>query len=476
MVQGAVLPLPCQTARVQIMQAYESSFPELLRFVCAGCLAKQDKPDDEQDGDGCDPGVGSSGELSHDAHQGGAHEGGAFAENVIDTEVFPRFFGRDDPGKVGTGQGLDGALEHSHQESQKPELPLLVQLDSEQRDQRIGSDADLQKQRSGILLGKPGEEQGKGEGDHLGQKESQEKPCRVKPQGASVGSRHLDDGIDPVDEEKECQKVQENMLLPPDIQERPVKPEKAFFYRMLWEGDKMPLAVMFKERKAHKEPPCRIDDEGKGHGGLHGKPQAFVHQYQGQGQEEGNAASNISPGITVRGDAVQSFRSRHIHQHGIIKDQACAVSYLGDDEYHQKGEPGRWKGEDRTCRHAQDHAEGEQRFFEILCVSQRTQGGAKDGDQDCGDAGGISPVGQVIHLRDPGAAGQGVEIDGEDGGNQQDEGGIAHIVENPVFFQFGKLCMFLHNKAAPLLGLDGQMPNMFYYTRFSLDDMLNLEI
>ena len=106
-----------------------------------GSFAEQYESDDKQYRDGGDTRIGHVSNLSYSAYQHGTHKGCAFTADVIDAEVFAGFFGGDDLGEVGTGESLNGALEHPHQHGQEPELPLLIQLDGEE------GDADRRRRR-----------------------------------------------------------------------------------------------------------------------------------------------------------------------------------------------------------------------------------------------------------------------------------------------------------------------------------------
>ena len=45
----------------------------------------------------------------------------------------------------------------------------------------------------------------------------------------------------------------------------------------------------------------------------------------------------------------------------------------------------------------------------------------------------------------PRGGGQGIKINGNQGGHQQNEGGISHIVQNPVFLQSREFQVFVHS-------------------------------
>ena len=120
--------------------------------------------------DGAHARVGHARQLGHGADQHGAHEGSALSADVVDAEVFPGLLRRNDAGEVGAGERLDRALEHAHHHGEEPELPLPVELDGEQRDGRVGRDADLDQARSLKPLGKLAEQQRAGKGDDLRQR------------------------------------------------------------------------------------------------------------------------------------------------------------------------------------------------------------------------------------------------------------------------------------------------------------------
>ena len=72
-------------------------------------------------------------------------------------------------------------------------------------------------------------------------------------------------------------------------------------------------------------------------------------------------------------------------------------------------------------------------------VCQRAEHGAGDGNKQRGSAGGVSPARQIVHGGNARVFRKIIKVNGNDGGNHQDKSGIADIVENPAFFQFGEL-------------------------------------
>src|SRR5699024_961581 len=56
----------------------------------------------------------------------------------------------------------------------------------------------------------------------------------------------------------------------------------------------------------------------------------------------------------------------------------------------------------------------------------------------------VPPKGQVFGVGQPRRPGQPVEVDGQDGGDQQGEGRVAHVVQDPALFQAGHLLRLFH--------------------------------
>ena len=97
-----------------------------------------------------------------------------------------------------------------------------------------------------------------------------------------------------------------------------------------------------------------------------------------------------------------------------------------------------------AAENTQHDAKGEQGLFKALVVRQSAADGTDEGYQKGGNGGGNAPVGEVLALRQPGGVGQGIEIDGDDGGDQQNKGGIADVIANPGFFQSREFELFFH--------------------------------
>ena len=97
-----------------------------------------------------------------------------------------------------------------------------------------------------------------------------------------------------------------------------------------------------------------------------------------------------------------------------------------------------------TAENTQHDTQSEQRLFEAFVVRQGAADGADERNQKGGNGGGDAPVGEVLALRQPGGIGQGVEIDGDDGGDQQNKGGVADVVADPGFFQSREFELFFH--------------------------------
>ena len=72
-------------------------------------------------------------------------------------------------------------------------------------------------------------------------------------------------------------------------------------------------------------------------------------------------------------------------------------------------------------------------------VRQRAEYRAGDSNKQGGRAGGVSPARQIVYRGYACVFRQIIEVDGDDGGNHQDKSGIADVIENPAFFQFGEL-------------------------------------
>ena len=118
----------------------------------AGCLCKEEEPQQEQNRDaGHTEGLVACC-LSDNTHHQQSQEACALAADVKQTEVLSGALLRDDLGEVAPGQRLDASLETADTECQEPELPELIQLHCEARNQEVGNDADLDELRRILFL------------------------------------------------------------------------------------------------------------------------------------------------------------------------------------------------------------------------------------------------------------------------------------------------------------------------------------
>ena len=156
-----------------------SCFVQLVR------IAEQEETDHKQysNGTNCQAGIHhrdtEDGEghtlssLADHSHQGSTHKGCALAADIHQTVVLTALFCGDDLTQVRTAQGLDAALEHTHQHSRSPELPQGCQEDGKESNAGVAQDADLDQQ-AGIVLGsQSAKEDSKGESHDLGHQQGQ---------------------------------------------------------------------------------------------------------------------------------------------------------------------------------------------------------------------------------------------------------------------------------------------------------------
>ena len=224
------------------------------------------------------------------------------------------------------------------------------------------------------------------------------------------------------------------MFLSLNIRQGAAKAAEAVAHRMLRRRRVVRLLIVAQKRERHQKPPGGIQKKRQRHGGLHGKTQTFIHQHQDKRKHKGNAASDISPGIALRRNIVHFLRRGDIHQHGIVKYQTGIKADLCDDEDSQKQNPGGRQRERGTADHAEHHTDGKERFLVVACVGDSAEHRAEHGYHNRRNRSGISPVSEIIHLRNTGILRQRVKINRKNRRHQHDKGGISDVVENPVLF------------------------------------------
>ena len=145
-----------------------------------------------------------------------------------------------------------------------------------------------------------------------------------------------------------------------------------------------------------------------------------------------------------------------VREHGIVKDQAAGIAHPGHHEDQKEPEPvgGKAQGDAANQSHAQKQQEDG--LFVALSIGEGTEHRPQHCHQQGGSRRRIAPVGQVLHIGEPGLLRQEVEVDGNDGGNEQREGGIAHIIENPAALRRGEF-QFVHAFAASCSGLGSKV-------------------
>ena len=413
------------------------------RFLCSVSDAhgdlEEDHADDEEDGDHADAGVDVAGDLADGADEGGAHEGGAFAADIQEPEVFTGLGRWDDAREVGAREGLDAALEHADHDGQQPELPLVFEKDGEDGDAKVGDDADGDEFRCGVTCGEAAEEDGEWKGHDLRHEERQQEACRVQSEGGAVGSGHVDDGVDAVDIEEESEEKEEDLLFRPDVAEGAPQSRETLAHGVLWPLHVVLLFVAFEQRQREEEPPDGRDAEGELHGQRHRDADGTAAQDQRQRENEGRAAADIAPGVASGGNHVHAFVGGDVREHGVVEDEARLVADLGDHKDHQEDQPVAGSAQ-RHAAHQPDHQkEQKDRPFEPAGIGQRAKGRPHEGHSQRHDRGSVTPVGQVIHAREAGTFSQAVEIDRHDRCDQERESRVADVVKDPVAFEF---CQF----------------------------------
>ena len=193
----------------------------------------------------------------------------------------------------------------------------------------------------------------------------------------------------------------------------------------------MLLTVDFHQGQGKGEPPNSVYEKGDRH--AHGILYKVTEKHHDEGNQEGNTAADVPPGIAVGRDLVQPFFRGDVGQHRIVKHQRGGKPHFGDAVDEQEGNPEHGHGEETAADDSQQGESEKQRAFaaEIRVSAENWR---DDGGDDGHDRRRVAPVRRRKRGTDAGFVGERTEIDGQNGGRQQDEGGITYIIENPPQF------------------------------------------
>ena len=223
---------------------------------------------------------------------------------------------------------------------------------------------------------------------------------------------------------------------------------QARLYGVAARFDEAALFVALPEREGAGDPPDGDDQEYEHHR-RHQRDEGehFVQNIDADGEQEGNAAADIAPRIAARGDFVHAFGLRYVAEHGIVDDEGELIGGLGEHEQHEEPQPVLHEAQHRAAQRADEDGGGKDLFAHAAEVGQRAQRGAEHRDDGGGNAGGVCPIGEIRRLRNAVRRGDGVEKDGEKGGYEEGERGVADIVPDP--FALGRGHLKLHSLPPP---------------------------
>lgn len=414
-----------------------------LPFFEAG--KEEQAADQEEQGQSADTPVGVAGGVRDKADDGGAEEGRAFADDVIESEVLSGLFCRDDLREVGAAHRLDTALEHADGTGEDPELGELVELDAVETDEEVRDDTDQDDVPRLMRTAQAADDDGGRERHELRDKQGCEESDRVETQGCAVGCRHVDDGVDAVNVEEERQKEQADLAVRGSVLDRLCEfLERVFLFRFLF-GDVMGLLVHLDERQRDEEPPKTGQGKANGHGVLLRKrPDALVGQdVQRKTHDKRDDRADVAPGISLAGDVVDAVFRRDVIEHGVIDDKAQVEGHTRDDEHDQEDEPLQREAQKERRDGAHRDRDEEQSFLHTFAVRERTIDRAGEGRDDGGHRLGVTPVGKVFVGRQAGVSGYHVEEDRDECGGKQNECGVGDIVEDPLLLRRRELVLVL---------------------------------
>ena len=407
----------------------------LCRLTLTARHPEQHESHDEQDDEGADTHIGASGELASHADDHGAEEGRALAADVEEAKVFARLFRRDDLCKVGAAERLHAALEHAHDDSQHPELPLPGQEKRKHRDARVGRDAHRDELCRGVLVRQPPKDESRRERHDLGHKKCQQKTGGVQAQRRAVGRRHIDNGVHAVDVAEERQQKPEHLLILRQMPQGMADAGKTLPDSVLFHLHIVELFITFQQRQGREQPPRRRQQECQVQRRHLADADAPRPQHKAETDHEGYAAADVSPCIAPAGHFVHPIGSGHVAEHRVVEHQAARKAHLRNDEDDQKRQPRRHRTHGAAAHDAHEDAEYEDRLLEALRVGHCPQNGAQNSRDDGHSRAGIAPVSQILHRAQAPGCRQRIEENGDKGGHHQHKSRVAHVVQDPVPLQ-----------------------------------------
>ena len=297
--------------------------------------------DQEEQGQSSNAPVGMAGGVRDKTDDGGAEEGRAFTDDVIESEVLAGLLCRDDPCEVGAAHRLDTTLEHADTDGEDPELGKLVELHAVEADEEVRDDADEDDVPRLMRTAQAADDDGGRERHELRDEQGCKESDRVEAEAGTVSSRHVDDGVDAVNVEEERQEEQADLAVRGSVLDGLSEfLERVFLFRFLF-GDVVGLLVHLDERQGHEEPPEAGQGKADGHGVLLRKrPDALIGQdVQRETHDERDDRADVAPCIALAGDVVDTVFRRDVIKHGVIDDKAQVEGHTRDDEHDQEDEP-----------------------------------------------------------------------------------------------------------------------------------------
>ena len=195
------------------------------------------------------------------------------------------------------------------------------------------------------------------------------------------------------------------------------------------------LPIVLQQRQGACQPPQGHQQEGDNHSRACGNADFVPQQHQHQAENEGNYGADVAKGVALGGHIVHALLGGDLRQHGVIEHQTGGIAYLRQHIDDQEGQPAPGRAQGGAAHNAQQHHGQKQLFLKAILVCQRAADGGDKGNHQGGYGTGVAPESQILALIQAACLCQGVEVNGNQSGNQQDKGGVSHIVEDPVPFQ-----------------------------------------
>ena len=147
---------------------------------------------------------------AHDPHEHGTEDGGKFAEHVVEPIEFCGLVFGDEPGIVGTTEGLNAALNKTDDNGQDIKLVFFVHHGSPDGDTDVNTDGEIDGFPDTPILAEFTKQECSGESHELGNQKRFDQIIGLKPDGHPIIDGHSDNRVHTIDIKPVSQQKDEN--------------------------------------------------------------------------------------------------------------------------------------------------------------------------------------------------------------------------------------------------------------------------